>query len=124
MSLLTQPTNKQLLMARDRSGAVTYGLFNAQLKWSTTLAANVAQSFTLPTEYPMYWVSFSNQVGTDIWVDAINAAALPGNSFSTTTAELNPGPRVYDKGQTLSFITGNTSAELGVIVYAFSNTAI
>lgn len=110
----------ELLMGRDAAGRTAFGLYDTILKFRTTLSADTAQSFTLPEDANMYVVIFAFESGSNVWVDAITTATAPGSSFAQTTAEMNPTERIYQKGTTLSFITGDTSAQVGAIVYAQS----
>ncbi len=106
------------LINRDASGAVGYGLTDTQTKYSTVLAANTAQSITLPEDFKLYEVIFSFEPGASVWVSCDGSdAEVPGSSFDVTNSELNPVDRRYPGGTTLSFITADTTAQVGVIIY-------
>lgn len=107
-----------ILMGRDEAGRTTFGVYDTILKWKTTLSADTAQSFTLPEDSKMYEVIFSFENGANVWVDAVTTAALPGSSFEETTASLNPTDRIYPKGTTISFITADSTAQIGAEIYA------
>ncbi len=106
-------------MTRDETGVTGYGIAPADDKFNTTLASGVAQDIcTLANTYPNWEVVFSPQVGTNIWVAYNTAATLPGISAAATDSEHNPAVRTLPKGTTISAITGDTTATLGVICYA------
>ncbi len=105
-------------MTRDCNGYNGFGLEFSIENVSTTLAANVAQSTTVPTAYPFYLAVFSFEAGTSVWVsnDGSDAEA-PGSSFDTTNSQLNPTARKVAAGSELSFISSDSTAQIGVSYY-------
>lgn len=115
---------KPFIMTKDINGLNGFGLPFADSKVSTTLAEGVVQTLTVPQTgkalYPHVLAVFSFDKGSDIWVGSNETAALPGSSFAAATCELNPSARLVNIGDVLSFITADTSAEVGVTFYAIT----
>lgn len=107
-----------LNMVRDINGFNTFGLPNSLNKKSTILSANVEQHFTCPTNCVQWLAVFSFQPGAKVWFSSSDIATIPGGSFADTFSELNPSARLIFAGDVLSFITDDTTAEVGVILYA------
>lgn len=106
-----------LLMVRDASGGVTYGLpFSSGS--CTTLATGVEQTLTVPdVNEKGYLAIFSFEPGSSVWVSD-GTITLPTGSFASTLAQLNPGARQVNKGATLYFKTNDATAQVGVSFYA------
>jgi hypothetical protein len=96
-------------MTRDVAGYNGFGVMFADDGQQTTLTANAAQTVTVPSNYPNWLAVFSFTPGSNIWVGN-GTTAVPGGSFSSTTADLNPSARFVTKGQTLTFITSDTTS--------------
>jgi hypothetical protein len=96
-------------MTRDVNGYNGFGIMFSEDGQATSLAANAEQHFVIPSNYPNWIAIFSYTPGSNIWVDGITTAAVPSTSFDATTAELNPAARAVSAGQTLSFITADTT---------------
>ena len=109
-------------MVRDVSGAVSYLLPNSVNKYNTTLAANVEQNVTLPSNYNEWEVIFSYEPGSSVWICLNDTATLPGLSIASTSSELNPVGIKAKAGDKLSFITADTSAVIGFKLYAYPNS--
>lgn len=104
-------------MVRDITGANSYILTNSDTKMQAILAANTAQSVTVPTDYLLYRAVFSFN-GAPVWVAINDTAAIPTGTFASTTSELSPVALEVGAGDTISFITSQTTAEIGVKFYA------
>lgn len=106
----------------DVKGANAYAPAFATDHFSATLTNGSAQSFTVPTgNFSVYVVSFSYQPGTNVWVANGTTAAVPaGATFASTASELNPGARRVLAGAVISCITDNTTADVGVSIYAIA----
>lgn len=112
----------QLNFGRDVQGFNAYSPATSGDKWSATITNGSAESITIPSNYAVWIAVFSYQPGTSIWVDLTGAtAAIPaGATLAKTTAELNPASRTVYAGGKISIITDNTTADVGVSLYAVS----
>ncbi len=110
----------QLLMTRDNTGAVTFGRVPTTAAFSTELADGVAQEFTAPTDFPKYLAIFYFQPGKSVWCSIDGTAEVPGASVAATNSEGNPTSWQVPAGSTISVITNDTTAEVGVSFYAVS----
>ena len=104
----------KFLMTRDVAGMNGFGIPFADDGYSMVLAATVAQSITVPDEYPNWIAIFGYTPGATVWVDGITTAVAPTGAAATTTAKLNPSARAVKSGDTLSFITSDAA---GAMVY-------
>lgn len=109
-----------LNFGRDAQGFNAFAPMPSALKQSVTLTTGVAASYTVPSEFKNYIVVFSTQPGTTVWVDFSGAtAAVPaGGTFAATTSELNPGSRLIAGGSSISVISNNATADVGISLYA------
>lgn len=107
-------------MTRDINGFNGFGLEFADDNQKTTLAVGVEQHFTVSSNYSTWLAVFSFEPGSSVWVANNETAAVPSGSFSSTDSQLNPSARKVFGGDVLSFISNNTTAEIGVSLYAIS----
>ncbi len=107
-----------LHFGRDDQGYNAYAPMDASMKYRVTLAANTAQSVTLPSEKGRYIVAFSVQGGARVWVDFSATATLPTGTMAPTTSSLNPAQRMLMGGTTISLITADTNADVGIEVFS------
>jgi hypothetical protein len=109
-------------MTRDISGATSFGLpfpkLVDQASFNTTLAVGVAQSVTVPGSHKRWIAIFSYQPGSTVWVANNETAAVPGGAFAVTASELNPVAREVEEGDVISFITPDTTSQIGVVLKA------
>lgn len=108
----------KLNMTRDINGFNSFGLTPADDKFNTILAATVAQTFTTPTGNGLWAAIFSVEPGASVWFAYNTTATLPGGSVAATVSELNPTVWQVAGGSTISAISNNTTAEVGVKFYA------
>jgi hypothetical protein len=109
-----------LKFGRDVQGYNAFAPPFSADKYAVTLTGGAAQQITIPGTYTNWIVSFSYQPGTNVWVARNGTAAVPTGTVGTTNSEQNPGQRTIQAGDTLSFITDNTTADFGIILYAIS----
>lgn len=102
-------------MLRDINGYNGFGLIPTYDIKATYLAANVAQSVVVPSNYANWIAIFSYSPGSNIWVSFTTTAAVPGAAFAASSSSLNPSARAVSAGQTISFITNDVdSPEISV----------
>ncbi len=93
-----------------------FGLQFTELSYDTTLAANVAQSLTVPGQFPRYKAVF-HFTTNDVWVAVNETATVAGAAFAITPAEMDPSCREVIAGDVLSFITANTNGAIVNVVF-------
>lgn len=103
---------------KDTNGFNSYAPSFTNLNYSVTLAANTAQSLTVPETNAYFVAIFQVTPGASVWVANGVTAEVPGGTFSQTSSQLNPGARYVKAGDVLSFITSTTTAAVGVSFYA------
>ena len=97
-------------MTKDVAGYNGFGVKFATDGYKGILAVGVEQHVTVPSNYPNWLAVFSYTPGSNIWVDGTTTAVAPTGAFAATTADLNPSARQVSAGQTLSFITSDTTS--------------
>ena len=96
-------------MTKDVAGYNGFGVMFADDGYQGVLAVGVAQTVVVPSNYPNWLAVFSYTPGTNVWVGTGTTVAASG-AFAATTADLNPSARFVTKGQTLTFITSDTTS--------------
>jgi hypothetical protein len=111
-----------LNFGRDAQGYNAYAPATANDKWSATITNGSETHITIPSTHQTWIAAFSYQPGTNVWVDLTGGTAIipVGATLAVTTSELNPGQRLVQAGGKISMITDNTSADVGVALYAVS----
>lgn len=109
----------KLTITRDTSGAIAYGLPFTTDNYQMKLSASTVKEVTAPTKYAKMSAVFSYESGSSVWVarnPASNISAPSGNPVATV-AQMNPPMREVYSGDTIQFVTSNTTAEVGVSFY-------
>jgi hypothetical protein len=97
----------RFLLMKDINGECIYGYPFSDTIEQVTLAANTAQSFSVPENVNMVVFSFTKS--SDVYVNPRGTAQIPGGSFTSTFQELNPLVKPVYPGQILSFISPTTA---------------
>lgn len=113
----------KLNFSRDVQGVNAYGMQFCDDKQATTLSANTAQSFVVPSNFENWILFFSFSNGGNVFVRRVSNngsgdAAVPGSSFASTNSELNPAARSAIANDKISFITADTTDYVQVSLYA------
>jgi len=114
-------TAQNLAFGRDAQGYNAYAPYPSQVKYSATITDGSATSITVPSTYQLWVVSF-RYFPNDVWVDVTGAtAAIPvGATLASTTSELNPASLTLTAGTNISIITGQTSADVSIVMWPVS----
>jgi hypothetical protein len=106
-------------MTRDINGYNGFGLKFSENLYSATLTQLVTQTLTIPGEHAKWLAIFAYEDGATVWVADNATAAVPvGATIVATTSERNPIAREVKAGDVLSFITPDTTSDIGVALYA------
>lgn len=97
-------------MTKDVAGYNGFGIMFADDGKQAVLAVGVAQSVTVPSNYPNWIAVFGYTPGATVWVANNVTAAAPTGAFTNSTADLNPSARFVKAGDVLSFITSDTTS--------------
>jgi len=103
---------------RDQAGNAAYAPQFTSDNYNVQLAESIAQSLTVPSNFNQWVAVFSFDPGLRIFVANNTTATVPGSSFAQSASQLNPGARVVNAGDVLSFITPDVSAFITVSFYA------
>ena len=108
----------KLNLTRDVAGYNAFGLVPSLDSYAGVLAATVAQTITVPSEYPNYLAVFSFTPGANVFVNFVTTAVTPPGAIGANLNELNPAGRKVSKGSTISFITPDAAgAYVSVLFY-------
>lgn len=108
-------------MARDVNGFNGFGIPFSQNGETMVLAVATEQHITVPSDYPNWIAVFGYTPGATVWVDGITTAVAPTGAASASTARLNPTARSVKAGQTLSFITSDSTSPMVCVEYFVVN---
>lgn len=111
----------ELQFGRDVQGYNAYAPYPSTNKFSATITASNPTSITVPSNFPLWVVSFRYSPN-DVWVDVSGAAAIVpvGATLVATTSELNPASLTLTSGTSISVITSQTTAEVSVVMWPVS----
>lgn len=113
-------------MTRDINGYNGFGIIPTTDVYTGLMEVGVAQTVTVPDNYPNWIAIFSYTPGSSMWVsfDGVTAVA-PTGAFSASSSVLNPSARSVKAGQTISVITADDTNPLMSIefqvIQPFSN---
>jgi hypothetical protein len=112
---------QNLSFGRDVQGYNAYAPYPSVVKYSATITNSSDTSIVVPSNYALWIVSF-RYFPNDVWVDVSGASAtLPSAStLGATTSELNPASLTLKAGTTISIITGQTSADVSIVMWPVS----
>lgn len=99
-------------MTRDINGYNGFGVIPTYDIQNAVLAAGVAQSIIVPSNYPNWIAIFSYTPGASVWVSFTTTALAPTGAFSSSSSVLNPAGRAVTKGQVISFITADSTSPM------------
>ncbi len=110
-----------LSFGRDVQGYNAYAPQPSTNKWAATITNGTATSILVPSNYAVWIVSF-RYYPNDVWVDVSGANAIipVGATLATTTSELNPASLTLVAGTKISMITGQTTADVSVVMWPVS----
>lgn len=97
----------KFLMTRDIAGLNGFGIAPTYDMQSGLLAVGVAQSITVPDNYPWWIAIFSYTPGASVWVSFTTTAVAPTGAAGSTASALNPSARRVAAGSTISLITAD-----------------
>ncbi len=111
---------QNLMFGRDVAGFNAFAPQPSLVRWSATITNGSETHITVPADVEDWCAAFSFQPGTNVWVDFSGATAIipVGATLAATTSELNPAARTVKSGTKISIITDNTSADVGITLYA------
>jgi len=104
-------------MTRDINGYNGFGIIPTYDIFGCSLAANVAQSVTVPLNYPNWIAIFTYTPGANVFVSFTTTAAVPNGTMGARTSVLNPSARQVSKGQTISVITPDSTSPFVMIEF-------
>lgn len=110
-----------LHLIRDSSGYNTFGRKFTPYSYQCELPMDTDTTLTIPSNYPSWLAYFTAEPGATVWVNLNDTAAYPvTGSFVLDTSQIISTftSLEVDAGDVLHFITPNTSALIGVSLYA------
>ena len=110
-------------------GVNSYGLQMAEIKFSTTLAANTEATVTVPSGAPTGIAESSNthrvvavmsyEAASNIWVAVNETAAKPvGATLAAVTSMLNPPALLVNAGDVIHIISADAGKDVGIAFYS------
>lgn len=105
-------------LGRDINGNNAYSIVFSDTNYNMVLLQGVAQTVTIPDDYPTYRIVFTMEPGSTVWVASGTTAEAPTGAAALSLSQMNPAVRDVVAGSTLSLVTANDSAQVGVQIYA------
>lgn len=81
------------------------------------MAANTAQTFTVPSNYKNWIAIFSYTPGAEFFVNFTTTATVPTGTVGSITNALNPAARAVVGGTTFSVITPSATSPYITVEY-------
>ena len=111
-----------LNFATDQRGYNTFAMHQTDQKYGVILAQAAEQHMTAPgisdASYGnRYLVIFSIEDGSTVYIAINDTAAAFTGTLGAVTSEFKPTPRIINPGDTISLITTDTSAIVGISLY-------
>lgn len=110
----------QLQIIRDSGGLPTYAMEFPDDIQKIQLTANTEKTFIVPSNYSVWWIMFSVEPGSSIFISKNQTATVATGTFSTSGGEGNPGARIARKGDVIHMITPDTNAWITASLYWIS----
>jgi hypothetical protein len=108
----------KFLMTRDVGGYNGFGIMPTYDIQGCSLAANTAQTFTVPNNYSNWIAIISYTPGVNVFIDFSGATAtVPGSTVGAITTVLNPSARAVKGGSTFSVITNSATSPFITVEY-------
>ena len=104
-------------MIRDISGYNGFGIIPTYDIQGCSLAANVAQTFTAPSNYSNWIAIFTYTPGANVFVSFTTTAAVPTGTVGSLTSVMNPSARAVAGGSTFSVITPDATSPYITVEY-------
>lgn len=104
-------------IVKDINGYNGFGILPTYDVYGSSLAAGVAQSVTVPSNYPEWIAIFTYTPGSNIFVNFTGIAAAATGTMGALTSVLNPTARQVSAGDTISFITPNSTTPYVVVEF-------
>lgn len=109
-------TTTKFNMTKDVAGYNGFGIVPSNSKQGVLLAQNVAQSFTVPSDYPTYIAIMTYSPGNNVFVAYDTTASAFTGVAGAVTSELLPVGRQVKAGSTISALTTDAAgAYVGVV---------
>ena len=107
----------QMVIARDTTGAVTYGRKQAAYSHRVVLQADTEHTHTVNSYDQEYLAIFSYAPGSSVFVGVNETATVPTTTADDSTAEGLPTAYDVKQGDVISFITSETDVWVTVAFY-------
>lgn len=99
----------KLSLTKDINGYNAFGIIPTYDIFGCSLTVSTAQSFVVPSNNEYWLAIFTFTPGANVWVDFTTTATVPSGTMGSITTVLNPSGRQVKAGQTISFITGDST---------------
>lgn len=106
-------------LTRDINGYNGFGRIQSDTKYGVLLAQLADQNIVAHGNASRYLAIFAYEPGTNVFVttDGTTAAEFTG-TLGVITSELNPVALQVEEGDTISMITTDANANVGISLYA------